>query len=588
MASLAANAADDRFALALGKQAAGDLQQAAALYHEALNSDPDNAEAYHNLGLIVLERAGPGAAIPFLWHAARLRPRLSDAHNSLANAFARIGKGEMAEQSYRRAIETAPGNARFHFNLASLLHGQGRAAEAEPSFREAITLDPDYRDACNNLANLLRSTGRPDAALAMYRRAVAIDPRFAMAHNNIGNILRDRDELGAAERCYRESIELAPGEAITYFNLGNALRDQGRMAEAAANFRKTIELRPSFADAYRHLTQVERLKTDDVLVAFMQERHADPLTSEQDRVHLGFALGRVFDENKDCDRAFGYFRAANRLHRKTFTYDIRSEDAHLKRIRGFFPTRAVGGGGVDDETPIFIVGMMRSGTTLMEQILASHPSVAGGGELTFIQDVVDERKALTGKPSPDCLAGLTAADAARLGAAYIARVRGKYGAKARFVTDKMPQNFLHLGLIDRILPKARIIYMKREPMDVCLSIFTFLFTTEHFYAYDLREIGRYHRFSEQVMRHWIDLFPGKIHIQSYEDLVADSEGSIRKVLDFCGLPFHENCLEFHKTKRNVSTASAAQVREKLNARSVDRWKGYGGHLRELTEALAGR
>ncbi|MGE4251066.1 MAG: sulfotransferase [Parvibaculaceae bacterium] len=589
MASVAPTAMDDKFTLALRKQTSGDLQEAAALYHEVLNGNPDNAEAYHNLGLIVLDRAGPGAAIPFLWHAARLRPRLSDAHNSLANAYVRIGKTEMAEPSYRRAVELAPANARYHFNLANLLHALKRMPEAEQGYREALRLDPDYRDVCNNLANLLRGTGRPDEAMAMYRRAVAIDPRFAMAHNNIGNILRDRDELAEAEQSYRAAIRLDPEEALTHFNLGNALRDQGRMAEAAASFRKAIDLKPAYADAYRHLTQVERLKADDVLVTFMQARYEDPLTSEQDRIHLGFALGRVFDENKDHDRAFGYFRAANRLHRKTFTYDIRAEDAHLKRIRGFYgAASASAGSGIDDETPIFIVGMMRSGTTLMEQILASHPQVAGGGELTFIQDLVDARKAATGRPSPDCFAGLTTAEATALGQAYIRQVRGKYGTAARFITDKMPQNFLHLGLIERILPKARFIYMKREPMDVCLSVFTILFTGPHFYAYDLGEIGRYHRFSEQVMQHWIGLFPDKIHIQPYEDLVANSEVSIRKVLDFCGLPFREECLEFHRTKRNVTTASAAQVRERLNSRSVDRWKGYSRYLRDLTAALAGK
>jgi tetratricopeptide (TPR) repeat protein len=589
MVSADSPAVESKFQLAFCKQIAGNWREAAALYHEVLNSDPDHSEAHHNLGLITLEIAGPAAAVPFFWYAARLRPRLSDAHNSLGNAFLRLGKPELAEPSYRRAIEVAPEQAKYHFNLANLLHGAGRKEEAAQGYREAIRLDPRYRDACNNLGNLLRSTGRPEEAMTMYKRALDIDPGFAMAHSNIGNILRDRDETADAEHHYRDAIKLDPALPIAHFNLGNALRDLGRITESAQSFRKTIELKPSFADAYRHLVQVERLDPNDALVAYMQERYEDPLTSEQDKIHLGFALGRVFDQSKDYDLAFNYFRTANRLHRKTITYDIRAEDAHADRIHGHFTAASPDEwGGLADETPIFIVGMMRSGTTLMEQILASHPAVAGGGELTFIQDLVDARKAKTSQPYPNCFTGLTPAEATEFGEIYISRTRGKCGTKVRFITDKMPQNFLYLGLIDRILPKARFIYMKREPMDVCLSVFTILFTTLHAYAYDLREIGRYYRFSERVMQHWLDLFPAKIHVQPYEDLVTNSEVSIRKLLDFCDLPFHEGCLEFHKTRRNVTTASASQVRESLNSRSINRWKGYGRHLEELKSALASR
>lgn len=589
MVSVGANVVEDKFQLAFRKQASGNLREAAALYHEVLNANPDHGEAYHNLGLIVLESAGPAASVPFFWYAARLQPHLSDAHNSLANALLRVGKREMAEPSYRRAIEVAPGDARFHFNLANLLSGLARTTEAEQSYREAIRLDPKYCEAYNNLGNLLRTDGRHDEAMTMFRRTLEIDPGFAMAHNNIGNVLRDREETAEAEHSYREAIRFDPERAITHFNLGNALRDLGRMAEAAASFRKAIDLKPAYADAYRHLVQVEHLEIDDVLVALMQARYEDPLASEQDKIYLGFALGQVFDQNKDYDRAFDYLRTANKRHRKTITYDTRVEDAHAQRIRSFFTAApSSDGAGLADETPIFIVGMMRSGTTLLEQILASHPAVAGGGELTFIQDLVDARKTETGLAYPDCFAGLTRAEATALGAAYIGRARSKCGTAARFITDKMPQNFLYLGLIARILPKARFIYMKREPMDVCLSIFTILFTGPHPYAYDLSEIGHYHRFSEKVMQHWIDLFPNKVHVQPYEGLVANSEASIRKLLEFCDLPFHEGCLEFHKTKRNVTTASASQVREKLNSRSINRWKGYGRHLQELKTALAGR
>lgn len=580
----------DKFQLALAKQGAGRCKEAAALYNEILNQDPENALAYHNLGLIVADSAGPGAAIPLFWYAVRLKPDLADGHNSLGNVLMKVGRLVEAEQSFRSASELAPETASFHFNLANVLGTLGRLSEAEQSYRRAIELDPSLHAAYNNLANILRTLNRPDDALRALAQALEINPKFALAHNNIGNIKRDMSATEEAERSYREAIRLDPKLAIAQFNLGNVLRESGRLAESAMSFRKAIELNPNTADAYRHLTQVERLKPDDGLVAVMQARYEDPLTPSEDKKHYAFALGRIFDESKDWDRAFEYFQTGNRLHRATFQYDIRAEAATLKRTREFFSAARlaeVPTSGVTDSTPIFIVGMPRSGTTLMEQILASHPEVVGGGELGYIQDLVNALRTRRGRPFPYCMEGLTPEDAAQMGATYLRRAREAFGTKARFITDKMPQNFLYLGLIDRILPEARIIYMKRDPLDVAISAFSILFTEGHPYAYDLKELGQYSRFSEQMMEHWMGLFGSKIYAQSYEAVVADSEAEVRKMLNFCGLEYNRACLEFHETKRNVNTASASQVRERLNASSIGRWKNYERHLRPLKAASGG-
>ena len=580
----------DKFQLALAKQTAGKNREAIKLYSDLLNADPGNALAYHNLGLIVLASSGAGAAIPLLWYASELNPKLPEAHNSLANAFLRVGRHADAEAGYRKAIELAPRSALFQFNLGNLVASLGRHDEAERLLLRAAELDP----ATLRPTTICRMSCGPSIgatrALEALGRALAINPKFAMAHNNIGNIKRDLSLTSEAEESYRTAIEIEPTLAIAHFNLGNVLRETGRAAESAASFRKAFELNPSHADAYRHLVQVEKVDPDDGLVAYMQSRYETSLTPDEDKKHYAFALGRVFDQAGQWDRAFDYFLAGNRLHRETYKYDIRAEDQSLKRIRDFFtPQRlqALPISRIEDSSPIFIVGMMRSGTTLMEQILASHPQVAGGGELIYVQDIVDELRTKTRTFYPNCMEGMTQEAATEMGGEYVRRVREAFGTDARFITDKMPQNFIYLGLIDRILPNARIIYMQRDPMDVSVSIFSILFTEGHPYAYDLKEIAQYSRFSERVMAHWMSLFGHKIHTQSYEALVADPEREIRKVLDFCGLEFDPACLDFHATQRKVTTASASQVRERLNANSVGRWKSYERHLRPLKAVLAG-
>lgn len=577
------------FLLALEKQNAGHLNEAEPLYHVVLNRKPDYAEAHHNLGLILMDRGQYGAAVAYFRHAIRLQPKLAESHNSLGNAYLKAGLAEEAEASFRRAIAAAPAYAKSHFNLANLLNERGQLAEAERFYREAIRIDPNFRDAFNNLANLLRQTDRREESLAALGRALEIDPDYALAHNNRGNVLRDLDRLEEAVASYLEAIRLAPDFALAHFNLGNALRDLGRMDEAAACYRKTIELDPANADAYRHLVQATRLKKDDPLVQTMMARIKDPSVGDGDRIHLAFALGSVFDKNRDYDRAFSYFRLANALKRKSFSYDPRGNVLLFDRIRQRLSAAAIRDrtpAANNDESPIFIVGMMRSGTTLMEQILASHPDVTGGDELPFLQRLVDRQAAKTKTPYPAFFDKMGEADFAEMGNDYIRMVREKFGHSCRFVTDKMPQNLLYLGLVHLMLPRAKFIYMSRDPLDTCLSVYTLLFTQHHPYAYDLREAGQYYKLCRELMDHWNGIFGDKILYQPYEELVEKAEESVRRVLAFCDLPFHEDCLNFFQTDRPVKTASAAQVRQQLHKGSMKRWKNYERHLSELKAMFA--
>ena len=576
------------FAAALNHQRAGRLAEAKKLYGEILRRNPDDAVSWHNLGLIFATDRNEGAALALFRYAIRLRPDFAEAHNSMGNACKALSLAEDAERHFRQAIADAPPTAAYHFNLGNLMMELGRLQEAEESYEQALAIDPHYKEVCVNLGNVLRQLSRRDEAHALFQRSLAIDPRFALGHIGLANILRDWERSEEALPHYREAVESAPDLAIAHFNFANVLRDLGHAKGAEESFRRAIDLDPSNADYYRHLIQVTTLKPDDLLVIAMQEGFESPTNTDWARMNFGFALGAVFDKAQRPDEAFRYFAEANRLKRKTIKYNSNDDGARLAATRRVFsadkfarPQRS----GVEDDTPVFVVGMMRSGTTLTEQILASHPEVVGAGESLAVQDIVTERSKKTGKAFPESFADVSADELAEMGRTYLDRMRAAHGDKPRRIVDKMPQNFLYAGPIHLMLPKARFIWLKRNAMDNCFSIFSILFTEGHFYAYDLKEIAAYYRLSEHLLAHWQRLFPDRIHVQQYEALAENSETEVRRLLDFCGLPFHENCLNFHKTERLVRTASALQIREGFNRRSIQRWKPYERHLRELKNAL---
>jgi tetratricopeptide (TPR) repeat protein len=576
------------FETALRNQQAGRLAEAGNLYREILRRNPEDAVSWHNLGLILATHKNEGAALALFWNAIRINPDFAEAHNSLGNAYKALNFPEDAERHFRRAISAAPPTALYHFNLGNLMQQLGRYKEAENCHKEALAINPRYKEACVNCGNALRQLGRRDAAFAMFQKSLSIDPDYALGHIGVANILRDWERSEEALPHYRQAVEKAPDLAIAHFNFANVLRDLGHAKGAEAGFRRAIDLDPSNADYYRHLIQVATLKPDDILVIAMQEGFESPTNTEWARMNFGFALGAVFDKARLHDEAFRYFAEANRLKRKTITYNVKEETIRLEGSRRVFAPEKFASlpqSGIDDETPIFVIGMMRSGTTLTEQILASHPDVAGAGELLAVQEIVTARSKKSGKDFPESFEGVTAEELAEMGRTYLARLRAAHGSEPRRIVDKMPQNFLYAGLIRLMLPKARFVYLTRDAMDNCFSIFSILFTEGHPYAYDLSEIGAYYRFSEKLMAHWQALFADRIHVQQYESLAENSEAEVRKLLDFCGLSFHENCLNFHKTERLVRTASAMQVREGFNRRSVERWKPYERHLRELKKAL---
>jgi len=561
-------AAEREFGAAFAAQNAGDTVMAEEGYHRVLNLVPDHHMALHNLAMLMTAKGQAGAALSLLFHAARLAPMAGEVQNSIGNAHRRLNDFKAAEEAYKKALACRPDYAAPWFNLAAAYRDSGRASEMPACYWKTIEIDPNHRDAHLNLGNLLRESDRK-TAFKLTRRALEIDPNYPLAHNNLGNLLRDADKLDEAAVCYRRATDLDPGYALAWLNLGTVLTHLGRPAESAVALRRSLALNPGMGDTYFQLAITEKLKPDDPVVQAAKRLYDDPKTPESERIYLAFALGRVCDRAGLFDQAFAYWRTGNDLKRKASPFDIKGEQRIAERIRAQYTPEFLARAprsDITDNTPIFVVGMIRSGTTLMEQILASHPEVVGADEEIWLPRTAASVKEFTTEALN------------RAGQSYIDELRGRFGPAPKRIVDKLVGNWLQVGFIHLAMPNAKIICMRRNPYDSGLSAYSSLFTSYHDYCYDLRDIALFYNLFNGLMRHWDTVLPGKVLTQRYEELIERPEESVRRVLDFLGLPFDARCLNFHQNERRVKTASTQQVREKLHSRSVERWRNYERHL----------
>jgi tetratricopeptide (TPR) repeat protein len=463
--------------------------------------------------------------------------------------------------------------------------------DPELLLEHALQLEPDYHAMRYDYALALLARHKHAQALEQIERLQKIEPRnraYRITHAT-ACVGMGKHEQAIEE--YREILEETPRAADVHLSVAHALKTLGRQSEAVASYRTAFELRPAFGDAYWSLANLKtyRFAGEDIARMREQERASD--IAAEDRYHLCFALGKALEDRGDYAESFGYYRRGNALKRADLRFKIEplERNARLQAAvctREFFAARR--GSGCDSGEPIFIVGLPRSGSTLLEQILASHSQVEGTTELPNILRFVAElqgRDPDTQEPRyPAILERLTPADFRGLGEKYLADTRVYRSGKPRFI-DKMPNNFRHIGLIHLILPNARIIDARREPMACCFSNFKQLFASGQEFTYDIEDIARYYRSYVQLMRHWDDALPGKVLRIQYEDVVEDLEGNVRGILDFCGLPFEPACLEFHKTERSVRTASSEQVRRPIFKEGVDQWRHFEPWLGSLRSAL---
>ncbi len=513
----------------------------------------------------------------------RFRPRHVEANLCLGALHQRAKRYERAITRFRKVLARAPDHVPAHANLADSLMELERYDEAWEVIDRALKIRADSPVAERSLGGACFRLCRYEDAVDCYRRALAVEPAEFRNHLGLAMALRYLGRAEEALAAYDKAVTLRPDDPDILRSRGHVLSDLGRLDDAAAAYRRSIHLRPA-ARTYELLASVRRHTRYDADIRAMEALHDRPTTSPDERMIYAFGLGKAFEDLRDYDKAFGFFAEANRQRRSIKPYSIASDEEFFRRLRSTFDAEFLTqrqGLGRSDATPIFILGMPRSGTSLVEQILASHPMVHGGGELPDLPMICTAAL----RDLPASVARLRPADWQRLADHYLARLRVRSDSKPH-VTDKMPFNFLRIGMIAIMLPNARIIHLRRDPLDTCLSAFKYLFATAGMeWSYDLADLGRYYGLYRGLMEHWHRVLPGRIVDVRYEDLVANPEPAIRGLLSAVGLPFDAGCLSYHQAKHSVRTRSAAQVRQPIYGSSVQAWKRYEKHLRPLLEAL---
>jgi tetratricopeptide (TPR) repeat protein len=523
----------------------------------------------------------------------QVEPARGDALGLLALACHQRGNLVEAAAWYERALAVLPGDADAHFRLGMVLMGLSRPDDAAAHFREAVRLRPDSAEAWNNLGNVLFLQAKTVEAIRCYREAVRLRPGYAEACLNLGNSLREDDRVDEGLKWYREAVRLRPDYPKSHMNLAAALLETGNAGEAETHLRECLKLSPGSAKALSTLIANDLYRETDPRPEAIRELLANPRLAAIDRAHLHYTLARLLDRNGEPDEAFRHFRETNHIRRELAQqsgegFDAAEHRRLVDRLIAFFNpewfARVRAFGSVTD-VPVFVVGMPRSGSSLVEQILSHHPEAAGVGELRDLPRMVDGLVARLGsaEPYPDCLARTDAATVGALADEYLTRVQDLAGP-ARRITDKMLVNFLHVGFIATLFPRSRVIHCRRDPLDTCVSCFMQIFRGLSF-TLDLEELGTYYREYERLMAHWRALRPLPMLEVAYEDLVADVEGVSRQLVDFCGLAWDERCLRFYENPRTVRTVSKLQVRQPVYKSSVARWRRYESQLGPLRKAL---
>lgn len=518
---------------------------------------------------------------------------LAEVHTNLAVALQAVGRVPHAIIHYERALTLQPDSAYTLDNYGSLLQKRGEYAVALKYHERAVKLDPRMPQAHHNLGNALLMLRQPQAAIEELKRALELHAQFPAALNCLGAAYQAIGSLDEAIENHRKAIAISPRYPEALSNLGHALRDAGQISEAIEAYEKAVASQPRAGRFHRFLIEARGNKASPDEIRYLEDllRENSPELTVDDRLQIHFGLGKAYDTQDDIERAFVHLRDGNAIARLLCKYNEPVHLHEMELLTQLFNKTLLGalaGNGDPSDAPVFIFGMPRSGTTLVEQILAAHPQVFAGGEIGAVMDVMHHFPKIDADPTAvETFREAFITQLRRLGARYVEILRS-FSPSALRITDKWPWSFKFLGIIHLILPNARLIHVRREPADTCLSCFSTVFTDDLPYMYDQGELGRYYRAYEKAMDYWRDaLPPGRIFEIQYEALVEDFENEARRLVGHCELEWNDACLQFWTARRPVRTASAVAVRQPLQRRPLGRAQAYGAHLAPLIAGLKG-
>ncbi len=609
--------------LGIARRRLGDSGAALEILQALARAQPGWAPAHYELGVTLgLLRRGD-EAVQSLRYAVRLKPDIGDAWRLLGDHLTAMGDREGADAAYANHIKVSTRDPRLLAPAAALC--DNRIPEAEQLLKQHLRQHPTDVAAIRMLAEVAARLGRLADAEALLTRCLELAPGFSAARQNRALILHRQnriealteiDHLLAAEprnpgarnlkaaalnrigeyeqslAIYAEVLAEYPKQAKVWMSYGHSLKTAGRQAECVDAYRRTIELAPQLGEAYWSLANLKtfRFAATDVEAMIGQLARTD--LPAEDRYHFHFALGKAFEDARDFARSFEHYAEANRLRLATIRYDADRTSASVRSSIEVFSAEFIAeraGAGAADGDPIFVVGLPRAGSTLVEQILSSHSLVEGTMELpdiaAIVQSLTKPRERDESSRYPEVVARLGPDELRALGERYLAQTRIQRKSSAPLFIDKMPNNWAYVGLITLILPNAKIIDARRHPLSCCFSSFKQHFARGQHFSYSLVDLGRYYRDYVTLMAHFDAVMPGRIHRVIYERMVDDTETEVRRLLDYCGLPFEESCLRFYENDRAVRTASSEQVRQPIFRDSVEQWRNYERWLGPLVTAL---
>jgi tetratricopeptide (TPR) repeat protein len=590
---------------------------------EILKVAPDHPGATTLLGIALGANRQGDAALAALQRAVQLKADMPEAWRALGDHLTAIGDAAGADQAYAQHVRystrdprlmeaaahlcenrIAPAEAllRVHLKqhptdvaairmLAEIAARLGRYGDAENLLTRCLELAPSFEPARHNYAFVLHRAGKSAEALAQVDRLLEINPRSPGYANLKAAILARIGDVEQSLEIYARVLETYPNHAKVWMSYGHALKTAGRQQESINAYRRTLEMAPQLGEAWWSLANLKTFRFVEGDLESMQRQLRRNDLSIEDRFHFHFAIGKALEDAQQFATSFQHYEKGNALRREVIAYDADENAAHVERSKAlftpeFFTARA--GRGCETPDPIFIVGLPRSGSTLIEQILASHPLVEGTQELP---DIIAIARTLgwqhkSGKRKyPESLESLDEDALRALGEKYLQQTRIQRKTDAPFFIDKMPNNWAHAGLIHLILPRAKIIDARRHPLGCCFSGYKQHFARGQHFTYSLEELGRYYRDYVELMAHFDRVLPGRVHRVLYEDVVENFEEELNRLLAHCGLPFDERCLRFHESERAVRTASSEQVRRPIYREGMDHWRNYEPWLAPLKSAL---